>query len=266
MRLPAPQGTPLATSFASRLTRGARLFLATPRLRGLLALSLTAAAGGALVIVNTVVIVRDALGRTDTTVAVALAAYGAGSMCFALLMSRLLARWTDRSVMLAGGAVVTGSLLALAIAWTPLMQTSIAWPVLLGLWAVMGAGYAALVTPSGRLLRRSSSDTDRPALFAAQFSLSHACWLLTYPLVGWLGARAGLDVSIMAMAVLAAVGVALAWRLWPRVDPEEIVHAHPELPADHPHLLAHARENSTDGSRHAHAYVIDDLHVRWPSR
>jgi hypothetical protein len=39
-------------------------------------------------------------------------------------------------------------------------------------------------TPSGRLLRRSSHTENRHALFAAQFSLLHACWLVTYPLVG----------------------------------------------------------------------------------
>ncbi|MBF9061128.1 MFS transporter, partial [Rhodobacterales bacterium HKCCSP123] len=53
--------------FPERLTRGARIYLATPRLRGLLALNLAAAAAGAFVIVNTVVIVQ--------------AGYGAGRVC-----------------------------------------------------------------------------------------------------------------------------------------------------------------------------------------
>lgn len=44
-----------------------------------------------------------------------------------------------------------------------------------------------MLTPTGRLLRRSAEAGDRPALFAAQFVLSHACWLLTYPLAGRLG-------------------------------------------------------------------------------
>ncbi|WP_292276778.1 hypothetical protein [Marinobacter sp.] len=34
------------------------------------------------------------------------------------------------------------------------------------------------------LLTQSSREKDRPALFAAQFSLCHACWLVTYPLAG----------------------------------------------------------------------------------
>lgn len=263
VRLPTAHASPTATSFRTRLTRGVRLYLATPRLRGLLALSLTAAAGGALVIVNTVVIVRDTLGRGDSAVATALAAFGAGSMSFALLMPRLLQRWSDRAVMLAGGCVVTLCLVALALAWSSLIDSRAGWPMLLVVWAITGAGYAALVTPSGRLLRRSANDADRPALFAAQFSLSHACWLLTYPLVGWLGAGVGLNAAVWVMAGVAAFGAVTAWRLWPRHDPEAVVHEHPDLPADHPHWQVHAVDNQ---GRHVHPYVIDDLHVRWPSR
>jgi MFS family permease len=67
-------------SLASRATAGIRSYLATPRLRGLLALSLAAAAGSAMVIVNTVVLVQDRFALGGPAVAVALAAAGAGSM------------------------------------------------------------------------------------------------------------------------------------------------------------------------------------------
>jgi ABC-type nickel/cobalt efflux system permease component RcnA len=130
--------------------------------------------------------------------------------------------------------------------------------MLLLAWLGLGAAYAALVTPGGRLLRRSSHEDDRPALFAAQFSLSHACWLIAYPVVGWLGARAGTAPALMAMAGLAIVGVIVASIAWPRHDKEILAHRHDDLPSDHPHLRNHGHE-------HAHAYVIDDLHVRWPA-
>src|SRR3546814_3143772 len=54
----------------------------------------------------------------------------------------------------------------------------------LGGWFALGLSYAASITPGGRLLRRSSGADDRPALFAAQFALSHVCWLIAYPLAG----------------------------------------------------------------------------------
>lgn len=84
----------------SRARRGLTIYLRTPRLRGLLALSLCAAAGGAMVFVNTVVIVRDALRGDQQQVAWALAAFGAGSMLLALWLPRLLDRVSDRQVML----------------------------------------------------------------------------------------------------------------------------------------------------------------------
>jgi hypothetical protein len=115
-----------------------------------------------------------------------------------------------------------------------------------------------VLTPSGRLLRRSAHPEDRPALFAAQFALSHACWLLTYPLSGWLMTRLGLVTALVLLAAVAMVGLALALRLWPRHDPEAFAHHHDNLPLDHPHLQGHRD--------HAHPFVVDDNHPRWASQ
>src|SRR3954462_13608102 len=87
---------------------------------------------------------------------------------------------------------------ALAIHWT--------WPTLLATWVLLGIGYSAVQTPAGRLLRRSAQPADRPALFAAQFALSHACWLLTYPLAGWLGSAAGMPVTLIVLGSLTLFG------------------------------------------------------------
>ena len=61
-------------SIYERTTKGMRIFLRTPRLRGLLALNLTIAAASAMVIVNTVVYVRDRLGGSESDTALVLAA------------------------------------------------------------------------------------------------------------------------------------------------------------------------------------------------
>jgi predicted MFS family arabinose efflux permease len=92
-RLPARGGAP--ASGRGRLLGGTRLYLATPRLRGLLALNLAVAAAGAMVIVNTVVYVRDDFGRAASDVAWALGASGAGAMLAALALPRLLERVRD---------------------------------------------------------------------------------------------------------------------------------------------------------------------------
>ncbi len=96
-----------------RTTRGIRIYLATPRLRGLLALNFVASASSAMVIVNTVVIVRGGLQGSESDVAIAFAAYGLGSMISALTLPNLLADYSVRPVMLAGAAVTTAILLGL---------------------------------------------------------------------------------------------------------------------------------------------------------
>lgn len=135
--------------------------------------------------------------------------------------------------------------------------------MLLPLWFVMGLGYSLAQTPSGRLLRRSSSAADRPALFAAQFALSHACWLVTYPLAGWLGAKFGLSASFLALGVIGSAAVLLSMRLWPAVDPTDLRHTHEELASGHPHLAGESNSTRTERA-HSHPYVIDDQHQRWP--
>lgn len=243
----------------TRALRGMRIYLRTPRLRGLLALNLVAAAGSAMVLVNTVVIVRGPLQGGEREVAWALAAFGGGSMVVALLLPKLLDRLRDRSIMLAAAALMTGTLFVATGLWTA-TQGMIGWTLLIVLWCLLGAAYGGLVTPAGRLLRSSAASDDLSFLFAAQFSLSHVCWLLTYPIAGWVGASVGLGSAFVALSGLAVLGLIVAWRVWPRHDPEMLEHSHPELPEDHPHVIQH----QTPDGKHAHPYMIDEYHLRWP--
>ncbi|MDX0716020.1 MFS transporter [Sinorhizobium medicae] len=252
--LPSPK-TSDRRGIYDRTTRGLRIYLATPRLRGLLALSLAVSAAGSMVIVNTVVLVQAEFGLTQRDTAVALAAFGVGSMIAALLLPRLLDNMPDRTAMLAGAVVLVAGLFVGV--FVPRFA------LLLPLWLAIGVGYSLTQTPSGRLLRRSSSPEDRPALFAAQFALSHACWLITYPLAGWLGATVGLPATFSALGVIAAAAIFVATRLWPADDPEEIEHLHDDLAADHPHLAD--AERVGDGHRHSHVFVIDSHHPDWPT-
>ena len=238
-----------------RTTRGLRIYLATPRLRGLLAVNAAVAAAGSMVFVNTVVIVQAGLGLSQSAVALALASFGAGSMVAALSLPRLLDKLADRSVMLGGiGLMVAGLFLGTLVG----EQAS-----LVALWFALGLGYATAQTPSGRLLRRSAHPEDRPALFAAQFALSHACWLLFYPLAGWLGTRHGMPVTFAVLGCAGALALWIAFRVWPSEDPEVVAHEHLDLPSGHAHIQdAIATRN---GMRHAHPFVVDDHHPKWPN-
>lgn len=236
-------------SIYERTTKGMRIFLRTPRLRGLLALNLTIAAASAMVIVNTVVLVQSKFALPQSSTAMALMAFGGGSMVVALMLPKLLERLDDRKAMLAGGAVLVAGLI---------LGTFVSsYPQLILLWLVLGAGYSLAQTPSGRILRRSSSAQDRPALFAAQFALSHACWLITYPLAGWLGASVSLTASFIGLSLVAAVAWLVSKRIWrPEYEEDVVAHNHDDLPEDHPHVA--------NGNAHAHSFVIDDDHRKWP--
>ena len=128
-----------------------------------------------MVIVNTAVLVKGLLGGTDSDVALALACFGGGSMTAARLLPRLLDRMADRAVMLPSAGMLGTVLVGFAGVMSVTQGTIVVWPALLSTWTLFGIAYSAVMTPSGRLLRRSASAADRPAVFAAQFALSHAC-------------------------------------------------------------------------------------------
>ncbi|WP_194814134.1 MFS transporter [Nocardia sp. XZ_19_385] len=253
----APEG-----SFRERITVGVRIFAATPRLRGLLGLNLVVAAAGSVIMVNTVNYVRDTLGGTQSGVAMLLAANGFGTMIIALALPRVLDRVGARPVMLTGAATLILGLVS-GIALSAAAAGDWRWAAAIAVWAIIGSGTAAILTPTGQVLRRSSQPADRPALFAAQFSLSHLAWLLTYPIAGWLTTAAGFTATWVTLAVLAAAGFTVAVRMWPRKDPEEITHLH-EVGTIAPTRLGDAVRVDERFFRHTHAYVIDTDHPRWP--
>lgn len=269
--LPSTRSQTTDGTFWEKLTYGASVYLRTPRLRGLLALNLAVAAAGSMQIVNTVVYVHTLLGLDDTHVALAFGAAGAGSMVVALSLPKILEHLHQRTVMVTGGVLMSLGLFSGLLA--P------GFYALLLLWLVIGAATSMVLTPSGRLIKQSCHVEHRPALFAAQFSLSHAGWLIAYPLAGWIGARISISAAFATLGILALSATIAAIRLWPRYDPIILEHYHPatshrhwhkhdahhphnhegwEAPEPHTHLHNHA------SMRHRHAFVIDRHHPQWP--
>ena len=141
-----------------------------------------------------------------------LAAYGAGSMLVALALPRALKRLPDLSVMRSGAVLLpVGLVLATAVIHMP--PGPVHWAALGLVWCLLGAATSLLATPSSRLLRRSAEAKDQPAVFAAQFSLSHACYLVAYPAAGWLGAWLSLPAISLLLAATAATAAVASWPL-----------------------------------------------------
>ncbi|MEL6171270.1 MAG: MFS transporter [Pseudomonadota bacterium] len=272
VRLPSAKPVSTEVTWRDRITFGARAYLATPRLRGLFAMSMAVSAAGSMVIVNTVVYVRSTLGLEDAWTAALLAAFGAGSMAAALCLPKVLAQVAEKPV-----AMGAGVLMAWALAAGLLMPGFV---VVSLLWFCIGVGYSTVLVLAGRLLQRSASKEDRPAYFAAQFALSHACWLVTYPLAGWLGSAFGLQTAFLGLSVLVTLSVTAGYFVWPGNDLWELEHNHPAQ--DHAHLHVHDAHHQHDhegwegpephshphhhtAMRHRHDFVIDFHHARWPN-
>ncbi|MFC9397532.1 MFS transporter [Streptomyces sp. NPDC057027] len=194
---------------------GIRTFLRTPRLRGIMALNLVVASAGSIVVVNTVNHVRDELGGSQSDVAWMLAASGTGTLLAALVLPRVLDRIAARTVMVTGALVlVGGTTTAVALFATGL----ITWAGTAIVWAVIGVGMALVITPTGKVIRASVGRNEIPEAFAAQFSLSHLAWLVTYPVAGWLGTNAGFTLTWSVLTALAGTGAIGALLLWPRQE------------------------------------------------
>ncbi|MDR2280668.1 MAG: MFS transporter [Gordonia sp. (in: high G+C Gram-positive bacteria)] len=216
-----PNARPTASSGAlEKIVAGVRTFARTRELRGVTALNLVVASAGSIVVVNTVNLVRDELGGAQADVAWMLAASGLGTLTVALALPKILDRLdSERPVMMTGAAVlVVATTIAAVVAATGTAST----PLIAVLWAAIGAGMAAIVTPTGRVIRRVVDADAIPTGFAAQFSLSHAAWLLAYPIAGWLGVSAGLETAWPILAALAAVGAVVAVIVWPTGRPSPV--------------------------------------------
>ncbi len=241
--------------FLHRASKGLRIYVRTPRLRGLFLLNLALSLSMAWVLVNTVAYAGARLGDSERYYPLLMTFYGMGAGLGAFSIPHLVKRIAERRTM-ALGAFAFAACGAVFAAWpTPGLAA------LGAIWIGFGLSSSLVLTPGGLVITRSANTEDRAAVFAAQFSLSHAGWLLAYPLAGWLATQVSLEMAMLLLSGLTGAVALIALRVWPAQDPEQRVHQHPDLSEDHPHLRNIA-STGPDHS-HTHAYHIDDLHPRW---
>lgn len=209
--LPAREPDMPADTFWQRLPTGLQVFARTPTLRFVMLTNVIVAAGTAIVLVNSVVYARAVFELGDTALTLALACYGVGSLIVALNVPWIVDRLGVIRPMIAGGALIVVGLIAAATITGLFTATAAGWPALLVTWTILGMGTSLVNTPSSRILADASTPQNRNLVYTAQFALSHACFLITYPIAGWLG-----SISLLAAAVhLAVLGAgALAAAVW----------------------------------------------------
>lgn len=207
--LPDPPPAPRGRLFGMILL-GPRM-LAGPDLRWVLALHCVAAAGSAMVLVNTVVLTQGAFGLGPRASVAALAVFGVAAALGAVAMPSLVERFGERRVTLAGSALVVGGLFGGVVLGS--------FAAMLALWAAIGAGAALAVTPTPLILRRAIPARRHPAAYAALFAASNAALVVGYLIAGWVGdadvAHRGGFVALGLIAALAAAWAAAGMRSAP---------------------------------------------------
>ncbi len=235
--------------FTERLTQGLKIFIKTPRLRSLLLINFAVAALMAVQIVNTVVYVRAQLQLSEQALTFVYLGLGAGSLCGALLLPKIMHHIRLRTLMLTSGFMCTW-VLALGGLSPSLMS-------LIAIFMLLGFGLSLVQTPVGNLLKLSCQEEHRNALFAAQFSLSHAGFLVCYPLAGWLGSEYGIVNSFWIMAVIALIAMLGAIKLWPIEESEALTHSHAALQHNHWHTHTSNPNDAEDGHHSDHTHAVD---------
>jgi MFS family permease len=242
-------------SFLKRAGQGLRIYKNTPRLQGVFLLNFALSLVMAWVLVNSAVYAGGHLGDAEKNYPYLMMCYGVGAILGAIIVPKFVRKAGERTVMSAGafGFATCGILFAL--------YPVVSMPAALFAWMSFGLSSSFVMTPGALVVTRSVAPAGRTAVFAAQFSLSHAGWLIAYPLAGWLGSHLQLETALLILSGACVAVTSVALTRWPAKDPIEREHCHPDLAGDHPHLQqgSHAGHDSA----HIHAFYIDDLHPTW---
>ena len=187
------------TRFIQKITYGVKKFVILPELKGLMFMNLAVSAGGAMILVNTVILVRSLLGMDEEALPVAMFFFGIGSVLGATQVPRILKKYSIWKLMHLGAYIIS----IVFIVFSILIELSIFnFMLLLIFWFISGFGYSLVLTPMGRIIRGSAKENELSQLFAAQFSLSHLCWLFMYPLSGYLITSFDATVTLFTLAVI----------------------------------------------------------------
>ena len=196
-------------NFHINLTLGIKRYLSISELRGLMFLNLAVSAGGSMILVNTIILVRSSLELSEIAFSITMLLFGAGCIFAAIIIPYLSKEMTVSRIMLAGSNLLSVVFVALAF-W--LIIFDFVWFVLLLAWFISGFGYTLLLTPMGRVIRKVASVDEFSQVYSAQFSLSHLCWLFMYPLSGYLMTISGGPITLLTLALLiACLNIIATW-------------------------------------------------------
>lgn len=181
--------------------QGIRLLFGNSLLRFALSIEFVSALAGAMILVNSINLVRNGLQLTDAHYGWAMAGFGVGAAVSAFLAG-IYDRSASRRVSLITGAILLGASICFAN-FVPIAA-------LVVLWVFAGLGQSLAEMPSETLIGENIAAAEQGKVFGSHFAFSHLWWAIAYPIAGFLGtAYPNLDFLIGGVLTLACAGMAV---------------------------------------------------------
>ncbi|TXE06484.1 MFS transporter [Gelidibacter salicanalis] len=158
--------------------KGIRLLFSNQYVRFALLIELVSAVAGAMILVNTIVLVKGGLQLTDRDYGIIMAAFAIGAT-IAAFVSGAVDKSKSRRISLILGALILG----IAISAANYLNFSMLFLV----WIVAGLGQSLAEIPSETLIGETVPIEEQGKVYGSHFAFSHLWWAFAYPLAGFLG-------------------------------------------------------------------------------
>lgn len=164
----------------SDVIKGVRLLFGNKILRFALSIEFVSAVAGAMILVNTISLVKSGLHLTDKFYGLVMAAFGIGAAIAAFIAGSL-DKSKARTLSLISGAFLLGITICFA--------NYVSYSLLLVLWLFAGLGQSLAEMPSETLIAENIISEHQGKVYGSHFAFSHLWWAITYPIAGFLGSR-----------------------------------------------------------------------------
>lgn len=162
----------------NNVIKGIRLLFGHPNLRFALAIEFVSAVAGAMILVNSINLVKQNLMLGDNHYGLVMSLFGIGAAISAFILGTL-DKSKARILSLISGVIVLGLSVSLA--------NLVPFSLLMVLWLFAGIGQSLAEMPSETLIAENIASENQGKVYGSHFAFSHLWWALSYPLAGFIG-------------------------------------------------------------------------------
>ena len=160
------------------ISLGAKLLWGNRILKFALSIEFVAALAGAMILVNTITMIKTGLSLSDNYYGWLMGVFGLGAGVSAFVLGNL-DKSKNRSWSLVSGSVILGLSIMFA--------NFVPFTGLLLLWSLAGLGQTLAEMPSSSLIPENIDSKDQGKVYGSHFAFSHLWWAIAYPIAGYVG-------------------------------------------------------------------------------